>query len=40
MCAAVQNGHDDIIYRVAKASDREDVLEFIRKYYYPEEPVG
>lgn len=39
MCATAENGHNDIIYRVAEERDRDNVLEFIRKHYYPEEPI-
>lgn len=28
-----------ILYRVATFDDRDDILEFIRKHYYPEEPL-
>lgn len=31
--------YNGIVYRVAVESDRDNVLEFIRKYYYPEEPI-
>lgn len=33
------NGQCDIIYRVATENDRDNVLDFIRKHYYPEEPI-
>lgn len=35
------NGHpnNDILFRVANVSDRDDILKFIRKHYYPEEPI-
>lgn len=39
MSAATENVHNDIVYRVAKECDRENVLDFIRMHYYPEEPI-
>lgn len=30
---------NNILYRVATIDDRDDVLDFIRKHYYPEEPI-
>lgn len=39
MSASIKNGHSDIIYRVATANDRENILNFIRAHYYPEEPI-
>lgn len=31
--------YNGIIYRVATANDREAILDFLRKHYYPEEPI-
>lgn len=39
MSKTTENGCEGIVYRVAVASDRDNVLDFIRKYYYPEEPI-
>lgn len=35
----IEQSCNDILYRVATPDDRDDVLEFIRKHYYPEEPL-
>lgn len=39
MSKIAENGNSGITYRIAVESDRDDVLEFIRKHYYPEEPI-
>lgn len=36
---AVKSDCNDLIFRVATESDREHLLNFIRKHYYPEEPI-
>lgn len=37
----IENGniYDDILIRVAKVDDQEAILNFLRLYYYPEEPL-
>lgn len=39
MTTARENSHNDIIYRIAEQSDRENILDFLRIYYYPDEPI-
>ncbi|XP_055311238.1 arylalkylamine N-acetyltransferase-like 2 [Sitodiplosis mosellana] len=39
MSTIAENGYNSLIYRVAVASDRDNVLDFIRKHYYPEEAI-
>lgn len=34
-----ENGNSDIIYRIATSNDRNNLLEFLRKHYYPDEPI-
>lgn len=34
-----ENGSNDIVYRIAVESDRDNILDFMRKHYYPEEPI-
>lgn len=35
----LNNHSDDFILRIATENDRDDILNFIRKHYYPEEPI-
>lgn len=39
MSSMIEQSYNDILYRVATPDDRDDVLDFIRKHYYPEEPL-
>lgn len=39
MSTISENGKSDIIYRIATPNDRHNILEFLRKHYYPEEPI-
>lgn len=39
MSTAAENGHNEIVYRVATPNDRDTILCFLRKHYYPEEPI-
>lgn len=36
---SLEQCHNGIIYRVAVANDRDAILDFLRKHYYPEEPI-
>lgn len=39
MSNPTENSSSDIIYQVAQVSDRENILNFLRTHYYPEEPI-
>lgn len=39
MSTILENVNSDIIYRIAKPSDRNNLLDFLRVHYYPEEPI-
>lgn len=39
MSAVTESGDSDIIYRIAKECDRDNVLDFLRIHYYPQEPI-
>lgn len=39
MSAISKNNDNSIVYRIATANDRDNILEFLREHYYPEEPI-
>lgn len=39
MRAISEQSDNSIVYRIATAYDRDNILEFLRKHYYPEEPI-
>lgn len=39
MSSKLEQCHNGINYRVATSNDREAILDFLRKHYYPEEPI-
>lgn len=39
MNVLAENGNHGIIYRIAVEDEAHDVLNFLRKHYYPEEPI-
>lgn len=39
MSSLIEDSFNGILYRVATVNDRDNVLDFIQKHYYPEEPI-
>lgn len=39
MSSISKNSVNSIVYRIATLNDRDNILEFLRKHYYPEEPI-
>lgn len=39
MSSISKNSVNRIVYRIATLNDRDNILEFLRKHYYPEEPI-